>query len=59
MVPPAARDSLTYLALERFHPGWEINDGSCGLLVIEVPEASFVLECSLRYTGYNEHFTGL
>lgn len=52
-------DSLTYLALERHHPGWEINDGSCGMLVIEVPEANFVLECSLRYTGYDEHFTGL
>lgn len=23
----AALDSLTYLALEQFHPGWEINDG--------------------------------
>lgn len=55
----AALDSLTYLALERFHPGWEINDGSCGMLVIDVPEADFVLECSLRYTGYDEHFTGL
>lgn len=55
----AAIESLTYLALERFHPGWEINDGSCGMLVIEVPEADFVLECSLRYTGYDEHFTGL
>lgn len=54
-----ALDSLTYLALERFHPGWEINDGSCGMLVIEVPEADFVIECSLRYTGYDEHFTGL
>lgn len=54
-----ALDSLTYLALERHHPGWEINDGSCGMLVIEVPEADFVLECSLRYTGYDEHFTGL
>ena len=59
MLLAAALDSLTYLALERFHPGWEINDGSCGLLVIEVPEASFVLECSLRYTGYDEHSTGL
>jgi len=59
MLLPAALDSLTYLALERFHPGWEINDGSCGMLVIEVPEASFVLECSLRYTGYDEHSTGL
>lgn len=59
MLLAAALDSLTYLALERFHPGWEINDGSCGLLVIEVPEASFALECSLRYTGYDEHFTCL
>ena len=58
MLLAAALDSLTYLALERFHPGWEINDGSCGMLVIEVPEANFVLECSLRYTGYDEHFTG-
>ena len=59
MLLAAALDSLTYLALEQFHPGWEINDGSCGMLVIEVPEASFVLECSLRYTGYDEHSTGL
>ena len=28
MLLAAALDSLTYLALERFHPGWEINDGS-------------------------------
>jgi len=59
MLVAAALDALTYLALERFHPGWEINDGSCGMLVVEVPEASFNLECSLRYTAYDEHFTGL
>src|SRR3546814_6308770 len=37
-----ALEQLTYLALERHHPGWEINDGACGELVIDVAEATFV-----------------
>jgi hypothetical protein len=41
-----ALEQLTYLALERHHPGWEINDGACGELVIDVAEATFVLDCS-------------
>ena len=55
----AALESLTYLALERHHPGWEINDGACGELVIEVTEASFALDCSLRFTATHDHSTGL
>src|SRR3546814_16250847 len=31
-----ALEQLTYLALERHHPGWEINDGACGALVLAV-----------------------
>jgi len=54
-----ALESLGYLALERHHPGWEINDGASGSLTIDVAEASFILECSLRYTGYEDHSTEL
>lgn len=50
---------LTYLALERHHPGWEINDGACGELVIDVAEATFVLDCSLRFIATDDHSTEL
>ena len=50
-----ALEQLTYLALERHHPGWEINDGACGELVIDVAEATFVLDCSLRFTATDDH----
>src|SRR3546814_17510316 len=52
-----ALEQLTYLALERHHPGWEINDGACGELVIDVAEATFVLDCSLRLIATEEHST--
>lgn len=55
----AALERLAYLALERHHPGWEINDGACGELVIDVSEASFVLDCSLRFTATDDHSTEL
>ncbi|MFW2853685.1 DUF6878 family protein [Sphingomonas sp. TX0543] len=54
-----ALEQLTYLALERHHPGWEINDGACGELVIDVPEATFLLDCSLRFTATDDHSTEL
>ena len=54
-----ALEQLTYLALERHHPGWEINDGACGELVIDVAEATFVLACSLRFTATDDHSTEL
>jgi len=54
-----ALELLGYLALERHHPGWEINDGASGELMIDVTEATFMLECSLRYTGYEDHSTEL
>lgn len=50
-----ALEQLTYLALERHHPGWEINDGACGELAIDVAEATFVLDCSLRFTATDDH----
>ena len=52
-------EQLTYLALERHHPGWEINDGACGELAIDVAEATFVLDCSLRFTATDDHSTEL
>lgn len=55
----SALESLAYLALERHHPGWEINDGASGALVINVAEASFMLDCSLRYTAHEDHSTEL
>lgn len=54
-----ALEQLTDLALERHHPGWEINDGACGELVIDVAEATFVLDCSLRFTATDDHSTEL
>ena len=54
-----ALEQLTYLALERHHPGWEINDGACGELVIDVTEATFVLDCSLRFIATDDHSTEL
>lgn len=54
-----ALEQLTYLALERHHPGWEINDGACGELLIDVAEATFVLDCSLRFTATDDHSTEL
>ena len=56
---PAALESLAYLALERHHPGWENNDGAGGQLEIDVAETSFVLECNVRFTDYNQHYTEL
>lgn len=50
-----ALEQLTYLALERHHPGWEINDGARGELAIDVAEATFVLDCSLRFTATDDH----
>lgn len=55
----AALESLGYLALERHHPGWELNDGAYGQLVIDVADASFTLECSLRFTASEDHSTEL
>lgn len=54
-----ALEQLTYLALERHHLGWEINDGACGQLVIDVAEATFVLDCSLRFIATDDHSTEL
>lgn len=54
-----ALEQLTYLALERHYPGWEINDGACGELVIDVAEATFVLDCSLRFIATDDHSTEL
>lgn len=56
---PAALESLAYLALERHHPGWENNDGAGGQLEIDVAVISFVLECNVRFTDYNQHYTEL
>ena len=54
-----ALEQLTYLALERHHSGWEINDGACGELVIDTAESTFVLDCSLRFTATDDHSTEL
>lgn len=56
---PAALESLAYLALERHHPGWENNYGAGGQLDIDVEESSFVLECNVRFTDYNQHYSEL
>lgn len=54
-----ALESLAYAALELHHPGWENNDGAGGALEIDVADASFALDCKLRYTAYDDHYTEL
>lgn len=54
-----ALESLTYLALERHYPGWEINDGAYGALMIEAAKANVILDCSLRFTATDDHSTEL
>lgn len=55
----ATLEQLTYLALERHHPGWEINDGACGELVIDVGAGSFVLGRQLRFIATDDQSTEL
>lgn len=48
-------EELAYSALELHHPGWEINDGAHGELLIDVAKASVQLDCNLHYTAYDSH----
>lgn len=50
----AALEDLTYEALSTFHPGWEINEGSSGRLVIDTDADEISLQCSLRMSEYHE-----
>lgn len=52
-------EDFAYEALERHHGGWEINDGAFGELLIDVADASFQLDCNLRFTAYDSHSTEL
>jgi hypothetical protein len=52
-------ENFAYEALERHHDGWEIEDGAFGELLIDVADASFQLDCNLRFTSYNSHSTEL
>ena len=47
-------ENLPQLPDGKFLPGWELNDGAYGQLVIDVVEASFTLDCSLRFTATDE-----
>ena len=55
----SALEDLATLALELHHQGWENNDGATGALDIDVANATFTLDCKLRYTAYHEHATEL
>lgn len=59
MALSAAIEELAYSALELHHPGWEINDGAHGELLIDVAKASVQLDCNLHYTAYDSHSTAL
>jgi hypothetical protein len=59
MTLSSAIEELAYSALELHHPGWEINDGAHGELLIDVAKASVQLDCNLRYTAYDSHSTEL
>ena len=52
-------EDFAYEALERHHDGWEINEGAFGELLIDVADASFQLDCNLRFTSYDSHSTEL
>lgn len=54
-----ALEDLATLALQLHHPGWENNDGATGSLEIDVATPSFTLDCKLRYTAYDDHYTEL
>lgn len=54
-----ALEDLAYAALELHHPGWENNDGAGGTLEIDVVNASFALDCKLRHTAYDDHYSEL
>ena len=54
-----ALEDLATLALALHHPGWENNDGATGSLEIDVITATFTLDCKLRYTAYDDHYTAL
>lgn len=41
---------IAYRFLEEKHPGWEINDGSQGQLVVDISNESMKLEHNERYT---------
>lgn len=55
----SALESLTYLALERHHPGWEDNEGAAGTLEIEVATQTFMLDCKVRYIEHDDYYTEL
>jgi hypothetical protein len=59
MALSSAIEELAYSALELHHPGWEINDGAHGELLIDVAKASVQLDCNLHYTAYDSHSTDL
>ncbi len=59
MTLSSAIEELAYGALELHHPGWEINDGAHGELLIDVAKASVQLDCNLLYTAYDSHSTEL
>lgn len=59
MTLSSAIEELAYSALELHHPGWEINDGAHGELLIDVAKASIQLDCNLHYTAYDSHSTEL
>lgn len=59
MTLSSAIEELAYSALELHHPGWEINDGAHGELLIDVAKASVQLDCNLHYTAYDSHSTEL
>lgn len=54
-----ALEDLAYAPLELHHPGWENNDGAGGALEIDVAAETFSLDCKLRYTAYDDHYTEL
>ncbi|QGY80789.1 DUF6878 family protein [Sphingorhabdus lacus] len=52
-------EDFAYEALERHHGGWEINEGAFGELLIDVADASFQLDCNLRFISHDSHSTEL
>lgn len=53
-----ALEELTYEALGTLHPGWEINEGSSGRLVIDTEASEISLQCCIRSSEYHEDEIG-
>jgi hypothetical protein len=56
---PNAIERLAYHLLGSLHGGWEINEGSYGVVVFDVAAAIITLDMNTRFTASEQHLTTL